>query len=219
MSKGIAADMNAFQDRVAAWVRSTFGEASLTDPAERARRVLEEAAELAQAVGLDGRDARMILEDVYAREPGVAGQEVGGLANTLGALCAGLGISLAAEADREMTRVEHPDVVAKCRRKNADKAARGVSSGAYRNLIVFGDTLYELTQAYAEGVIAFRGGVTRFDSPPFPKGSEDADQWMTGFYNAEEWDHFLPDGTDALAIIPDGREIRAPELDADHSPA
>lgn len=119
--------MADFQNRVGKWVRTCFGRQSLRSPKERAQRMLEEAVELAQAVGLSQEDADRVLKDVYARPAGEIGQEVGGVANTLAALCAGLDHDLETEAWREMLRVEKPEVIEKCRRKQAEKAARGVS--------------------------------------------------------------------------------------------
>ena len=207
-------DFSAFQARVASWVTGTFGEASLQDRRERARRVLEEAVELVQATGLPRGEAIEILKDVYSREPGSVSQEVGGVMNTIGAFCAGLEVDLAQAAEAEMIRVEDPAVIGKCRRKNADKAARGLSDcGIRHNTILFGDTVYHVTQAYAEGVIACRRGVTRFDASPYPEEDQRTEEWLNGFSNAEQWDHILEDGTDALDLFPDGREIVAPEPD------
>ncbi|WP_411839555.1 hypothetical protein [Paracoccus sp. ME4] len=202
----------AYQRRTGTWVRQAFGRNSLESPIERAQRILEEAAELAQAVGLPASQARSVITDVYAREPGDVGQEVGGLMVCIGALCEGLGVDMAAATEREMSRVEAPAVIAKCRRKNADKAARGVSVGGLsRNIILFGETAYEVSQAYAEGVHARRGGPRRLGDGPYPQGDERMAEWLNGYSNADGWDHFLPDGSDALDLFPDGRSIEAPD--------
>lgn len=202
----------SYQRRSGTWVLEAFGRHSLEDPIERAQRLLEEATELAQAVGLPASQARSVIADVYSREPGDVAQEVGGLMVCVGGLCEGLGVDLAAATDREMTRVEAPAVIAKCRRKNADKAARGVSVGGLsRNIILFGETAYEVSQAYAEGVHACRGGRTRFDDAPYPEEDERAAEWLSGYSNAEAWDHFHPDGRDVLDLFPDGSTIEAPD--------
>lgn len=207
------AEIGAYQERVGAWVETTFGRASLTDRAERARRLLEEAAEAAQALGLPRHEAQAVLRDVYAREPGEPGQEMGGVMNTLAAACAGLGIDLQHASLTEMERIERPEVIGKCRRKNADKQARGVSSaGLAHNRIIFGENAYPVTQAYAEGVIAARGGQLRFDRTPYPVGSAEHDEWSVGFENASEWDHVL-DGRDVLNDFPEGIDIIAPLAD------
>lgn len=206
------AGLTSYQRRVGIWVEEAFGRQSLEDPVERAQRLLEEATELAQAVGLPAAKARSVISDVYDREPGDVAQEVGGVMNCIGALCEGLGVDLAHATETEMTRVEAPAVIAKCRRKNADKAARGVSDGGLaRNIIVFGDTAYEVSQAYAEGVIACRHGSVRFDASPYPQGDERAEEWLNGYSNAEGWDHLLPDGRDALDLFPNGQAIKAPD--------
>lgn len=208
-------DFALYQERAGAWVNSTFGERSLKDRGERARRVLEEAVELAQAAGLGRGDAEAVLADVYARQPGDVGQEVGGLMNTLGALCAGLDVDLAAQTEAEMVRVERPEIVGKCRRKNADKTARGVSDcGIRHNEVVIGGTTHPVSQAYAEGVQACRGGQRFSCAAPYPWADPRRREWLLGYANTEAWDHRLADGTDVLDEFPDGRAFIAP-----HEPA
>ena len=203
-------DMRVFQERAGAWMRETFGERVLRDPRERALRVLEEAAELAQAIGLSQGDAVRVVRDVYGREPGEPGREVGGLMNAIGALCEGLGIDLSLEARREMGRVERPDVVGRCRRRSADKAARGVSgTGLVHNQVLVRGDLHDVTQAYAEGVIARRAGAALAGGSPYRAGDDADDEWVAGYVNAGVWDHRLPDGSDALDAMPEGRIVHA----------
>lgn len=60
------------------WAKNAFGEASST-PKERARRVLEEALELAQAEGVHAAEAQKLLEYTYGRPQGEPAQELGGV--------------------------------------------------------------------------------------------------------------------------------------------
>lgn len=189
------------------------------DRRERARRVLEEAVELVQAAGLPKADAERILKDVYSREPGSVFQEVGGTMNTIAAFCAGLDVDLAQAAEVEMVRIEDPAIIGKCRRKNADKAARGLSDcGIRHNTILFGDEIHRVTEAYAQGVVACRRGIAPIDSPPFPQDDPRSAEWRAGFVNAQEWDHLMEDGRDALDLFPDGCQVKAPAPDYGQSP-
>jgi len=55
------------QDRVNAWVRSTFGDAVASDIPERALRAVEEILELAQAVKLDVATIHRLVDYVFSR--------------------------------------------------------------------------------------------------------------------------------------------------------
>lgn len=120
-------DIPDYQRQVGEWVQSTFGPASLASREERALRVVEEAAEMAQALGLDEEAALRVVRHVFSREPGRLGQEAGGLMNVLAAACESQGVDLWAETLAEHQRIHSPDVIEKCRRKAAEKAAKGVS--------------------------------------------------------------------------------------------
>lgn len=87
------------------WGRCAFGEAQMADKIVRAARMIEEAAELAQACDLPKDYAQRALDHIYSRPAGDPKQEAGGVGVTLMALCQTLGLS----AD-ECERVE----VARC---------------------------------------------------------------------------------------------------------
>lgn len=69
--------------RVGKWVESSFGWSVLVDRKERARRVLEEAIELAQAEDVAEIDAMALVAHVYKRTPGNPNQEAAGVMVTM----------------------------------------------------------------------------------------------------------------------------------------
>ncbi|WP_372570409.1 hypothetical protein [Ruegeria jejuensis] len=99
------AQVKAYQSRVHDWILTCFGEEIGADKVERNHRFLEEALELVQAGGCTKSEAMQLVDYVYGREIGELGQEVGGVMNTLAALCTAHGVSLDAEAERELARV------------------------------------------------------------------------------------------------------------------
>lgn len=78
----VAAQRNARQLKVSSWVVETFGETAMK-PRERARRLLEEAIELAQAEGVTREEVTTFADYIYAKEPGDPEQELGGVSFTL----------------------------------------------------------------------------------------------------------------------------------------
>lgn len=94
-----------YQGRVHRWMLACFGPEITADHDERKFRFLEEALELVQAAGCTREDAERLVAYVYGRPAGALGQEAGGVAVTLAALCTAYGISLDAVAEIELTRV------------------------------------------------------------------------------------------------------------------
>jgi len=66
------------QERILTWAIDTFGEVA-KNPHERAARLVEEAIEVAQAVGLPLDTVDIIAGRVYSRPPGELAQEIGNL--------------------------------------------------------------------------------------------------------------------------------------------
>jgi len=112
------------QQAVHKWVRETFGERTLALE-ERVMRVLEEAAELAQAEGLTRVKALAIIEHVFNKPDGDPMQEAGGVGVTLLAYCAARGISAELAEDMEFKRVQSIDP-ARFRERQNVKAAVGI---------------------------------------------------------------------------------------------
>lgn len=111
-----------FQDRVLRWCINAFGVTVTEDKTERGDRFLEEALELLQAVGYDFDRIEAIINYVKARPVGAPRQEVGGVMVTLAALCnANDQIIMGLAANREMDRIEKPEVMSLIRQKQLGK--------------------------------------------------------------------------------------------------
>lgn len=115
------------QSDLLAWCVSTFGAQSALAPHERAARLVEEAIEVAQAVGLGGHRVAKILQRVYDRPAGELRQEIGGCAFTLAALAEAAGLNVEHELQREYERVMSIDPEF-FRAKQAAKVAAGTGS-------------------------------------------------------------------------------------------
>lgn len=96
------------QFRVHDFAKATFGASSL-DRKERARRVAEEAIELAQSAGLDWRELETITMHVYQKPPGELGQEIVEAALCLMIMCEVEGLSLDRLAQKEIRRIRRLD--------------------------------------------------------------------------------------------------------------
>ena len=121
--------MRDFQERVSRWIVKCFPDNICTSKKERAQRFLEEALELAQAEGISRDNATEMVAYVYGRRAGQTSQEVGGVMNTIAALCWNAGIDLEDAAMAEMERVERPEIIEKIRAKHKAKTALGGITG------------------------------------------------------------------------------------------
>jgi NTP pyrophosphatase (non-canonical NTP hydrolase) len=101
----MAKQLHDMQTEVAFWMSDTFDAATISNLPERAMRVLEEAAELAQAMGLGSQDAIAILAHVYSRprEPDPAA-EVGDVLITLAAAANAQDIDLGTAYGKRLVR-------------------------------------------------------------------------------------------------------------------
>lgn len=99
-----------FQERVDRWLVACFGNQIARDPIERNHRFLEEALELAQSCDCTKEEVLQLVDYVYGRDKGEIRQEVGGVMNTLAALCLSRDIDMIEaghiELDRCWTKVE-----------------------------------------------------------------------------------------------------------------
>lgn len=96
--------MASYQMRVEEWLAACFPPSVRADRCERTHRFLEEALELAQANGCSRDDAIALVDYVFGRPPGQAGQEVGGVMVTLASLCSAVGVEMAEAGNCELNR-------------------------------------------------------------------------------------------------------------------
>lgn len=110
-----------FQGRVRAWMVNCFSMQVCRDTTERNHRFLEEALELVQSLGCTASEAHQLVDYVFGRPVGEPRQEVGGVRVTLSALCSAVDIWEDDAAERELARIEDPEVMEKIRAKQASK--------------------------------------------------------------------------------------------------
>ncbi len=108
------------QKRVACWIRTTLGESAL-NPAERALRLAEEAAELVQACGVDREALHRLVDYVFERPVGDPAKEIAGVMVTLYGAATALGTDAQTRFEEEMVRIWQPEVMDRVRRRQAEK--------------------------------------------------------------------------------------------------
>lgn len=118
----------SFQQHVVDWGDACFGKDVVRDRSERACRFLEESLELFQAADCTKEDALALVDYVYGREKGEIGQEIGGTALTLAALCEAFGFDLEACSEIELQRVWGK--IDQIRKKQASKPHNSPLPGA-----------------------------------------------------------------------------------------
>ena len=96
--------MSNFQARVHDWLLACFGPEIAADKVERNHRFIEEALELVQASGSTASECHQLVDYVFRRPVGEIKQEVGGVMNTLAALCLAHGVDLEEAAATEVAR-------------------------------------------------------------------------------------------------------------------
>ncbi|WP_414440488.1 hypothetical protein [Burkholderia sp. 22PA0106] len=110
-----------FQACVQPWMLECFGPVIAADRIERNHRFLEEALELAQALGCTASEAHQLVNYTFGRPIGEPAQEVGGVMVTLAALCLASGLDMHQAGETELTRISEPAMVLKIRAKQAAK--------------------------------------------------------------------------------------------------
>lgn len=97
--------MQSLQDGLVEWATYAFGRETIDDQRQRAMRCLEEAVELAQALGVDEAACHRQVVHTFGRPVGDPAQEVAGVIN--GALMAAesIGVDGLLVAEAELERV------------------------------------------------------------------------------------------------------------------
>lgn len=113
------------QKEVLKWATETFGPVAL-DPRERTMRFLEEAIELAHAMGLDPDTVAAIRDRVYSRPQGTIQREIGQSGMTLEALAECINVDADFEVGREFHRVQQVPQ-AEWQRRHEAKQAIGIA--------------------------------------------------------------------------------------------
>nr|WP_313269016.1 hypothetical protein [Stenotrophomonas geniculata] len=113
--------VDAFQSDVAEWMGQCFLPSLTSNMTERGDRLLEEVLELLQAHGYDSARVPTLVNYVFGRPVGEPAQEVGGVMVTLAAYCSVAGLSMQADGQAELDRINQPDVMARIRAKQEAK--------------------------------------------------------------------------------------------------
>ena len=161
-----------FQKRVNDWILACFGQAIADDRIERNHRFLEEALELVQSIGCTQSEAHQLVDYVFGREIGDPPQEIGGVMNTLAALCNSSGFDMVSCGEIELSRVWTK--VEKIRAKQAAKPkhsplpqpTRAPTDAAIRAAVV------ELADSRSYALALEQELRDRADTPPVPRMSE-----------------------------------------------
>ena len=114
---------HAFQADVARWMDQCFLPSLYSNMTERGDRLLEEVLELLQAHGYDSARVPTLVNYVFGRPVGEPAQEVGGVMVTLAAYCSVAGLSMQADGQAELDRINQPEVMARIRAKQEAKNA------------------------------------------------------------------------------------------------
>lgn len=120
MSQVGVGPLQELQSRLNVWVERCFGVDHAQDKIVRGKRLLEEATEFAQSVGVPHEDVQKVIAHVYSRPAGAPLQELGGVALTFFAACTALGLDAEGVMDTEMTRVESKPIE-HFQKRNAEK--------------------------------------------------------------------------------------------------
>lgn len=171
----------SYQDRVAAWVETCFGESS--DPrrkTRRAHRFAEEAIEFLQSIGIPKEHVLQLVDYVYSRPEGDPVQELGGVMVTLCGAATAHDLDVNECAEKELARVWTKVDALRSKNATQDKSSPlpGVTPVDPRTGRPIGDhgTALQAMQFATESYIAMS------QEREFLKG------WVEG--NLDEWPEF-----------------------------
>lgn len=117
------------QNRVGQWVLRAFGGSIATNLWERGMRVVEEAVELGQVVGVREEEVHRLVARVFSRPVGTIRGELGGVGVTMLAFAEAANESAIHCIESEISRVDTPEMIARCRAKQREKVEAGVGLG------------------------------------------------------------------------------------------
>jgi hypothetical protein len=112
---------NAFQAEVGDWLPRCFESTFYNNMVERGDRAAEEFFEMLQAHHYPRERLATLIDYVYGRPVGEPAQEIGGVMVTLAAFCHIAGQNMAQCGERELERINRPEIIAKIREKQAAK--------------------------------------------------------------------------------------------------
>ena len=121
--------MQVMQEIAVAWGVRCFGFDHMNDRKVRALRMVEEAIELCQAVGVHKNQVELCVDVVYSKEPGDPLQELGGVVVTASVCAAEMGTDIDTVFLDELQRclAKSPEHFAK---RNENKLAMGLTGYA-----------------------------------------------------------------------------------------
>ncbi len=115
------------QGRATEWALKTFGRVAM-DVRERALRLVEEAIEMSQAVGVERYQVLRMVWEVYSRKPGNPKSEMGGVAITSMIMAEALELNFLGAAEKEYERLKTPQTIARCKKRQAEKKKKGLAA-------------------------------------------------------------------------------------------
>jgi hypothetical protein len=108
------------------WCRDTFGDLIYSNKVERAARLIEEAVEVGQTLGIEPPMVHAIVNAVYAKPKGALAQELGGVIVAWAILLSALNLSAAKiMADAQSDCWDRQEQI---RKKGAQKVTDGISA-------------------------------------------------------------------------------------------
>lgn len=111
-----------WQARVIDWMRRCFVHNGSITPEQRSFRFVEEALELAQAIGTSRDEVTQLVDYVYSRPVGTPTQEIGGVMVTLAGVASSISADVDACLETELARCEAN--IEKIRAKDLSKPER-----------------------------------------------------------------------------------------------
>lgn len=109
------------QQQIATWIKTVLGEEAASNGPERALRLAEEAVELCQALGVVPWALHGVVDYVYNRPAGKPEQEIAGCQVTLYGAASALGVDVQEVFEKELARINTPEVMERVRRRQAEK--------------------------------------------------------------------------------------------------